>query len=212
MTKMYSERDLVTVDDFFALVPDGQKADLIDGVIYIASPDSTDNDQLCGFIRFLVQGYARVRRLGKVFGSRYAFELSHTRAPEPDVAFVSTARLHLVEKTRMKGAPDIAVEIVARESRTRDYLEKKNLYESSGVLEYWIIDPLQRRAEFYRLNYGQYHLVPLEQNRIFRSDILLGFWIDVEWLFADELPDEFEKLQEILNPQRPSRQINISDN
>ena len=199
MAKTYSERDLVTVEDFFALVPDGQKADLIDGVIYMASPDSTRNDQLTGFIRFLVQGYATVKQFGKVFGSRFAFELSPIRAPEPDVAFVLTARLHLVEETRMKGAPDIAVEIVARESRTRDYLEKKNLYEAAGVREYWIIDPLQRRAEFYRLTEGQYNLVPLEQNRIFRSEILEGFWLDVEWLFADKLPNEFHKLQEILN-------------
>jgi len=199
MAKTYSERDLVTVEDFFALVPDGQKADLIDGVIYMASPDSTRNDQLAGFVRFLVQGYSRVKDLGMVFGSRFAFELSHIRAPEPDVAFVSIARLHLVEETRMKGAPDIAVEIVARESRSRDYFEKKNLYESAGVLEYWIIDPLQLRAEFYRLLDGRYHLVPLEQNRIFRSEVLEGFWLDVEWLFADKLPNEFEKLQQILN-------------
>ena len=128
-----------------------------------------------------------------VFGSRFAFELSHIRAPEPDVAFVSIARLHLVEETRMKGAPDIAVEIVARESRSRDYFEKKNLYESAGVLEYCIIDPLQLRAEFYRLLDGRYHLVPLEQNRIFRSEVLEGFGLDVEWLFADNLPNEFEK-------------------
>ena len=59
MAKTYSERDLVTVDDFFALVQDGQKADLIVGVIYRASPDSTRNDQLGGFIRFLVQGGTR---------------------------------------------------------------------------------------------------------------------------------------------------------
>ena len=199
MAKTYSEQDLVTVEDFFALVPDGQKADLIDGVIYMASPDSKPNDQLAGFIRFLVQGYTRVKRLGNVFGSRFAFELSQIRAPEPDVAFVSTARLHLVEETRMKGAPDIAVEIVARESRSRDYFEKKTLYETAGVLEYWIIDPLQRRADFYRLVGGRYDLVPLEHNRIFRSAILEGFWLDVEWLFADDLPNEFEKLQEILN-------------
>ena len=199
MAKTYSERDMVTVDDFFALVPDGQKADLIDGVIYMASPDSKRNDRLGGFIKFLVQGFAAVRGLGEVFGSRFAFELSQTRAPEPDIAFVSSSRLHLVEETRMKGAPDIAVEIVARESRTRDYFDKKNLYESAGVFEYWIIDPLQHRAEFYRLTDGRYHLVPLEQNRIFHSEILEGFWLDVEWLFADKLPNEFEKLQEILN-------------
>ena len=199
MAKNYSERDLVTVDDFFALIPDGQKADLIDGVIYMASPDSKRNDKLGGFIKFLMQGFSAVRGLGEVLGSRFAFELSQTRAPEPDVAFVSTARLHLVEETRMKGAPDIAVEIVARESRTRDYFEKKNLYEAAGVLEYWIIDPLQLRAEFYRLIDQRYQLVQLEQNRIFRSEVLDGFWLDVDWLFADKLPNEFHKLQEILN-------------
>ena len=40
MTKSYIEEDLVTVDEFFVLVPDSQKADLIDGVIYMASPDT----------------------------------------------------------------------------------------------------------------------------------------------------------------------------
>ena len=142
----------------------------------MASPASKRNNKLGGFIKFLMQGFAVVRELGEVVGSRFAFELSETRAPEPD----------------------IAVEIVARESRTRDYVEKKNLYESAGVLEYWIIDPLQRRAEFYRLIDGQYNLVPLEQNRIFRSESLAGFWLDVEWLFAEKLPNEFHKLQEIL--------------
>ena len=37
------------------------------------------------------------------------------------------------------------------------------------------------------------------KNRIFRSDVLEGFRLDVEWLFADKLPNEFEKLQQILN-------------
>jgi hypothetical protein len=46
-----STADLVTVDDFYALVGDGEKADLIDGVIYLASPDSLQNDQLAGFLR-----------------------------------------------------------------------------------------------------------------------------------------------------------------
>ena len=118
MAKAYFERDQVAVEDFFALIPEGQKADLIDGVIYIASPDSRRNDQLGGLIRFLVQGFTATRGFGKTFGSRFAFELSKTDAPEPDIPFVSKARLHLVEETRMKGAPDIAVEIVARESRT----------------------------------------------------------------------------------------------
>jgi len=135
MMKPYVEEDLVTADEFFALVPDGQKADLIDGVIHMASPDTRRNDQLAGFLRILLQLSAEVRGLGKVFGSRFAFQLTETRAPEPDVAFVSNQRLHLVEEKKMMGGPDVAVEIVSRDSRQRDYFDKKQLYEAAGTPE-----------------------------------------------------------------------------
>ena len=42
-------RELITIKDFYRLVPDGQKADLIDGVIYMASPDSTENNRINNF-------------------------------------------------------------------------------------------------------------------------------------------------------------------
>jgi Uma2 family endonuclease len=195
------DSDLVTVEEFFCLVPDGQKADLIDGVIYMASPDTRRHDRLGGWIKFLLQGYTAVNRLGEVYGSRFAFALSEFRAPEPDVAFVRSERLSLVEERRMVGGPDIAVEIVSRDSRQRDYGEKKQLYAEAGVSEYWIIDPLQQRVEFHRLHAGRYELVPLEHNRLFRSAVLEGFWLDVEWLVAKSLPNEYDILQEILrNP------------
>jgi Uma2 family endonuclease len=129
------DSDLVTVEEFYCLVPDGQKADLIDGVIYLASPDTRRSDRLGGFIKFLMQGYAAVQGLGEVYGSRFAFELSQFRAPEPDAAFVRTERLHLVNERRMVGGPDITVEIVSRESRQRDYGEKKQFYADAGVSE-----------------------------------------------------------------------------
>jgi Uma2 family endonuclease len=193
-----ADSDLVTVEEFFCLVPDGQKADLIDGVIYTASPDTRRSDRLGGLIKFLLQGYAEAKGLGEVYGSRFAFQLSEFRAPEPDVAVVCTARLSLVDDRRMVGGPDIAVEVVSRDSRQRDYGEKKQLYADAAVAEYWIIDPLQQRSEFHRLYAGRYDLVPLEHNRIFRSAVLPGFWLDVEWLLAEPLPNAYALLQEIL--------------
>src|SRR5262249_34709243 len=101
-TKPHLEQDLFTVEDFFLRVPDGQKADLIDGVIYIASPDTLHSDQLGGFVRILAQGFVEIKKLGKVVGSRFTFELSEIRAPEPDVAFIAQARFHLLEDRKMK--------------------------------------------------------------------------------------------------------------
>ena len=193
-----ADSDLVTVEEFFCLVPDGQKADLIDGVIYMASPDTRRSDRLGGLIKFLLQGYAEAKGLGEVYGSHFAFELTEFRAPAPDVAFVRTERLTLVGDRRMVGGPDIAVEIVSRDSRQRDYGEKKQLYAAADVAEYWIIDPLQQRCEFHRLHEGRYELLPLEHNRIFRSAVLEGFWLDVEWLLAEPLPNAYDLLQELV--------------
>jgi Uma2 family endonuclease len=191
--------DLISVEEFYRLVPDGQKADLIEGVIYMASPDSLRANELTLFISWLFKGFIEVRGIGgKVVFSRYACRLSESSAPEPDVAYVRPERVGLVESGGMRGGPDIAVEVVSRESRHRDYDDTRRLYEEAGVAEYWIIDPVQQRVEFLVLEEDRYRLAPLEQNRLFRSRALSGFWIDVDWLLADPLPAATRCLEAIL--------------
>ena len=86
--------DLVTVEEFYDLVPDGQKADLIDGVIYMASPESRRANKLAGFVYRLLQGFLESRGIGgDVFFSRYACRLSEFNAPEPDMAYVRPERV-----------------------------------------------------------------------------------------------------------------------
>jgi Uma2 family endonuclease len=191
--------ELVTVDEFVQLVPDGQKADLIDGVIHMASPDSMGANDVNGLIFSLLFQFVAAKELGgKVWVNRFAFRLNDTRAPEPDVSYVRPERIHLAVQRWMQGPPDIAVEVVSRESRARDYGEKRDLYEQAGVGEYWIIDPAQSRAEFLRLRDGRFELVPLERNRFFHSQVAPGFWLDIEWLFADPLPNAHHCLQSLL--------------
>jgi hypothetical protein len=45
--------------------------------------------------------------------------------------------------------------------------------------------------------------VALERNRIFRSEALPGFWLDVTWLFAKPLPNDWDCLQQILAGDPP---------
>lgn len=194
--------DLLTVEDFYALVSDGQKADLIDGVIYMASPDSLRANDLTWFVATLLRHFVEARGIaGRVVFSRFAFRLSERSAPEPDVAYVRPERVGLLDEGGMRGGPDIAVEIVSRESRQRDYELKRRLYEESGVPEYWIIDPIQQRVEFLVLEEGRYQLAPLEENRLFRSLALPAFWIDVDWLLADPLPPVTRCLEAVLRQQ-----------
>lgn len=193
---------LVEFDEFCELIPDGQKADLLGGVIYVASPDSIRSNTINSFLLTLIANYLGAREIdGFVFMSRVACRLSKFYAPEPDVGYVRPERAAIVEETRINGAPDIAVEIVAHDSRDRDYGLKREAYEQAGVEEYWIIDPLQKRCEFLRLVDGAYEVVPLEQNTIFRSSVIPGFWLKVDWLLAKPLPTAWSCAHEILKAE-----------
>ena len=148
----------------------------------MASPDSRRGNRITGFLDRLVGCFIEARGVGgEVYVNRFAFQLDEFNGPEPDLAWVAEERLHLIEEGRMQGAPDVAVEVVSRDSRQRDWVDKRHKYESAGVQEYWIVDPIQRRIEFLRLKNGRYDVVPLEENRIFRSDAISGFWLNVEW-------------------------------
>src|SRR5260370_34285130 len=85
----------LTFEDFGIIVPDGQKADLIDGVIYMASPDNWETGNLFVLLMRLMSDYAEAHALGVVVGPRIAFRLDDRGGPYADVAFVLKEREHL---------------------------------------------------------------------------------------------------------------------
>jgi len=97
------------------------------------------------------------------------------------------------------GPPDLVVEVVARDSKSRDYGRKKKLYEETGVREYWIVDSLVKRAQFWRLGQPGYEAMTVDEVGIFRSDVLPGFWMDVNWLFQKPMPNRLDCLRRILS-------------
>lgn len=190
-----------TFEDFCALIRNGQKADLIDGVIYMASPDNTDANSLFMWLGGLIHLFLEEKGLGKVYGSRVAFRLGETNGPEPDIAFVRSDRLHLVKRGFVQGGPDLAIEIVSPESEERDYVKKRKQFEEAGVPEYWIVDEPKQKVTLLRLGKeGTYREVRPKKG-IFTSKALSGFWLRVEWLWQEPLPKTLTVLREILGPQ-----------
>jgi Uma2 family endonuclease len=184
-------------DDFCAIIREDQKADLIDGVIYMASPENTDAHDLFGWLFMVIRGYARRTKQGQVFGSRVAFRLAEEHGPEPDIALVRTEHLGRVQRGHVAGAADLAVEIVSPESVERDYDRKRELYQEYGISEYWIIDEEQHLVALLRLKRGKYHRVRPKNGEL-HSKVLAGFWLRTEWLWQQPRPDEFDTLLEIL--------------
>lgn len=189
----------VTFDEFCELIEDGEKADLIDGVIYMASPDNTPANRLNGWLYSLISIYARERELGETFVSRVAFRLDSKNGPEPDIAFVCKEHLHRGQRGRVDGPPDLAVEIVSPDSIERDYGKKRDQYERFGVEEYWIVDELEERITLLHLQPdGRYREVAPE-NGFLNSRVLPGFALRPEWFWQSPRPGEWELLTAMLN-------------
>ena len=188
----------LTFEDFCFLVKDGQKADLIDGVIYMASPDNTEAFRLSKWLLMLLDDFALERDLGEVFGFRVAFRLDEANAPEPDIGFVCKARLVRVKQGFFDGPPDAAFEIVSPESVERDYQKKRRQYEKFGVHEYWIVDEMEETLTLLRLNRkGKYQEVR-PKDGVYRSDVIEGFRLDPAWLWQMPRPRRPTILAELL--------------
>jgi Uma2 family endonuclease len=191
-----------TFDDFCQRVTDGQKADLIDGVIYMASPDNWDNGLFFNWFSTILAGYVSERELGAIVGSRVAFYLDEFNSPEPDLAFVQTLRLKLATKVEFNGPPDAAIEIVSPDSVRRDYDEKRELYRAAGVREYWIIDPIKYQVTMLRLgSRRRFREVP-PSDGVYRSEVVKGFWFRPEWFWNLPRPKSLNVLKRILR-ERP---------
>jgi Uma2 family endonuclease len=187
-----------TFEDFCLRVPEDQKADLIDGVIYMASPENTDANKLFLWLAGLIGDFVEERDLGEVFGSRVAFRLGEKQGPEPDVAFVRKDRLHLVQRGFVDGPPDLAVEIVSPDSVERDYEKKREQYRKARVPEYWIVDEIEERVTVLRLtSVGAYREVRPRKG-VLHSQALPGFWLRPEWLWQQPRPRKSAVLAEIL--------------
>jgi len=183
-----------TFEEFCRLVPDGQKADLIGGMIYMASPDNLDAGDLTALLLAVMRIYTERHRLGKVYVLRIAFRLSEFESPEPDIAFVSKKRLHLVRRGYVAGPPDAAMEIVSPESAERDYVLKRHQYREAGVPEYWIIDEENHLITLLRLDArGRYRKVRPRHGK-YESQVMPGFFLRPEWLWQDPLPETEEML------------------
>lgn len=193
-----TKTSFVAFDEFCELIKDGQKADLVDGVIYVASPDNTDANDLNMWLCTLMRIYVQQKNLGNVYASRVAFRLDDRNGPEPDIGFVRKEHRHRIERGRVDGPPDLAVEIVSPDSVDRDYGKKRDQYEKFGVEEYWIVDELEERVTLLHLAAdGRYREIEPEEGFLC-SRVLPGFALRPEWFWQTPRLGEWELLRGML--------------
>ena len=136
-----SNEEIYTIDDIYAL-PDGERAELIDGKIYYMAPPSWSHQRISRKLHQTIANYIDSNN-GKceALAAPFAVFLNNddTNYVEPDISVICD--LSKLDDKGCHGAPDWVIEIVSPSSKPRDYMTKLFKYRTAGVREYWIIDP-----------------------------------------------------------------------
>ena len=142
----------LTYRDLLDLPDDGLRHELIDGEHYV-SPAPNARHQAASFnLAGMFYVYLVEHPLGRAYTARFDVLLSDFDMVEPDLLYVSHARMRRqMTEERLVGAPDLVVEILSKWSRLIDEGVKLRLYERFRVSEYWVIDPEAEIVRVYRL-------------------------------------------------------------
>lgn len=176
-----------TYAELCAVMPEtNQPTELWDGELVMSPSPSFFHQDLLARIYKLLDEWVRRRRLGKVILSPLDMILTPRRVTQPDVMVVLKDRLEIL-RDRLHGPADLAVEIVSPDSRRRDRLDKRDLYEQHGVREYWLVDPEAQTVEVLYLEAEEYALVGRwRPGENVESRLLPGLRMDVSALFTPD--------------------------
>lgn len=145
-----------TYPAYAALPPDGQRYEVIAGVLYRAPAPTVAHQDAAGRLFSHLMTHVQLAQRGRVFIAPLDVELTPADVLQPNIVVVLTAPAAIITPTRLIGAPDLVVEIAAPGTAGYDRREKQDAYARAGVAEYWIADPATRTIEVLVLEHDAY--------------------------------------------------------
>ena len=143
------KEEVYTIEDIYAL-PNGERAELIDGKIYYMAPPNTKHQRLVHFFDREIGNYIQSKHGEcEVFPAPFAVFLNEndTNYVEPDISVICDK--NKISDKGCHGAPDWIIEIVSPSSKQMDYYKKLFKYRTAGVREYWVVDPEKELVTIY---------------------------------------------------------------
>lgn len=166
------QEEIYTIDDIYAL-PEGKRAELIDGKIYYMAPPNRTHQKLSWKLHQAIANYIDSKN-GKceVYAAPFAVFLNKDdiNYMEPDISVICD--LSKLDEKGCHGAPDWIIEIVSPGNKPMDYFTKLFKYRNANVREYWIVDPTKELVMVYR-----FEKETMEQYS-FGEDVSVGIYDD----------------------------------
>ncbi|MDF5706446.1 MAG: Uma2 family endonuclease [Nostoc sp. S4] len=183
-------------------MPNLKKAELIEGVVYVASPlrfepHAEPHANLMGWL----WSY-KVATLGVRLGDNPTVRLDLDNEPQPDAILLIDAacggQSQLGNDGYVEGAPELVAEVAAS-SASKDLHDKKRAYRRNGIQEYIVWQVFESTVSWFSLQDGEYVALIPNTLGIIESQVFPGLWLDVSALVAGNMQQVLVVLQKGLS-------------
>lgn len=179
----------------YLAMPHLKKAELIEGVVYMASPlrirsHGEPHGNLIGWLWTY-----KTATPGTILGDNPTVRLDSDNEPQPDaVLFIPGKQATISEDDYIEGAPELVVEVAAS-SAAIDLHDKKRAYRRNGVQEYIVWRTLEQQLDWFGLQADEYVSLSTDEQGIIRSQVFPGLWLGMPALLSGDMTTVLSVLQ-----------------
>jgi Uma2 family endonuclease len=167
----------------------------VDGKVIKMPPITLSHSRIQEYLSDLLKIYFHFKPIGVIREDPFVMRLKEPKVNrQADIQVILNKNKEKLKATYVDGAADICIEIVSVASVTVDRGVKFEEYQTGGVTEYWIIDPLRKEALFYQLD-DKVYVPQTVQDDIYTTSQLPELQLHVPTLWGDSLPDIPEILE-----------------
>jgi Uma2 family endonuclease len=179
--------------------PEIRKAELIEGVVYMASPVLLEQHGRPHLAIAAWLGAYLAATPGVDGAAEATVRLDFDNEPQPD-AFLRLepeqgGRSRITEDDYLEGPPELVVEIAAS-SAAYDLNDKKWAYQRNGVQEYLAVQVYEQQVDWFVLREGLYEPLVPDEAGVLRSEVFPGLWLQPAALWSGDLAGLLGVLQE----------------
>ena len=151
-TRPFSGKIYYTFQDLQKLPewPEGPLIELIEGELYLVPSPTPLHQDITRNLIVIITEYLKKTPIGKIYNAPVDVKLSNEDVVIPDLLFIPKENDSIIKEKFIEGTPDLIIEILSS-NKTRDLIEKFELYQKCKVKEYWIINPQEKTITIFGL-------------------------------------------------------------
>ena len=177
--------------DFYENISGVFKSEFINGEVIVHSPVIKSHNEVNGNLYKILDTFVVDRDLGFVGIEKLLIQLTRNDY-EPDICFFGKEKAKSFEAgQKFFPPPDLVVEVLSTSTEQRDRGIKFQDYQNHGIESYWLVDPVKKFIEQYRLEDGSYTLILKSDTGEIHTRVIPGLVIPIPTIFDKKLTNTF---------------------